>query len=82
MVRVSLGLGSELGLGLGLGYGSCTGKKDAGIHLTNNTRPYIEFSPQTSAHYHEKQREGATHRYEICSEDSYRRYGNNIGLEF
>ena len=30
----------------------------------------------------EHQREGATHRYEMCCEDSYRPYGNNIGLEF
>ena len=28
--------------------------------------------------YPEKRREDATHRYEICSEDSYRPYINNI----
>ena len=27
--------------------------------------------------YPEKRREDATHRYEICSEDSYRSYINN-----
>ena len=32
--------------------------------------------------YPEKRREDATHRYEICSEDSYRPYINNIRLEF
>ena len=35
-----------------------------------------------STHYPEKRREDATHRYEICSEDSYRSYINNIRLEF
>ena len=40
-------------------------------------REGVQCSPQTSAHYHEKQREGATHR-----DDSYRPYGNNLGLEF
>ena len=32
--------------------------------------------------YPEKRREDATHRYEICSEDRYRPYINNIRLEF
>ena len=32
--------------------------------------------------YPEKRREDATHRYEICSEDSYPPYINNIKLEF
>ena len=31
--------------------------------------------------YPEKRREDATDRYEICSEDSYRPYINNIRLE-
>ena len=35
-----------------------------------------------STHYPEKRREDATHRYEICSEDSNRPYINNIRLEF
>ena len=35
-----------------------------------------------STHYPEKRREYATHRNEICSEDSYRPYINNIRLEF
>ena len=35
-----------------------------------------------STRYPEKRREYATHRYEICSEDSYRPYINKISLEF
>ena len=35
-----------------------------------------------STHYPEKRREYATYRYEICSEDSYQPYINNIRLEF
>ena len=30
---------------------------------------------------HENQREGATHRYEICSEDRYRGSGHNLRPE-
>ena len=32
--------------------------------------------------YLEKRREDATQSYEICSEDSYRPYINNIRLKF
>ena len=33
-----------------------------------------------STHNPEKRREYATHRYEICSEDSYRPYINKVGI--
>ena len=47
-----------------------------------HTSILIYNSVLMSTRYPEKRREYATHRYEICSEDSYRPYINNIWLEF